>query len=248
MSEAVHTIEGWYALHDFRTIDWQGWKTLSASERQTALNELFQLMEGWDAKEAKKGGSYGIYSIAGQKADLLFIHMRPTLAELNEIKNQFNKTQFAEFLLPAYSYVSVVELSGYVGGPDVDPNTDPYIQSRLKPTLSKTKHVCFYPMNKKRDGADNWYMLSMEERRDMMRSHGMIGRNYAGKVQQIITGSVGFDDWEWGVTLYADDPLQFKKLVYEMRFDEVSARFGEFGSFFVGVGLPKENIEAFMSI
>lgn len=248
MSEAVHTIEGWYALHDFRTIDWQGWKTLSASERQTALNELFQLMEGWDAKEAEKGGSYGIYSIAGQKADLLFIHMRPTLAELNEIKNQFNKTQFAEFLLPAYSYVSVVELSGYVGGPDVDPNTDPYIQSRLKPTLSKTKHVCFYPMNKKRDGADNWYMLSMEERRDMMRSHGLIGRNYAGKVQQIITGSVGFDDWEWGVTLYADDPLQFKKLVYEMRFDEVSARFGEFGSFFVGVGLPKENIEAFMSI
>jgi len=248
MSEAVHTIEGWYALHDFRTIDWQGWKTLSASERQTALNELFQLMDGWDAKEAEKGGSYGIYSIAGQKADLLFIHMRPTLAELNEIKNQFNKTQFAEFLLPAYSYVSVVELSGYVGGPDVDPNTDPYIQSRLKPTLSKTKHVCFYPMNKKRDGADNWYMLSMEERRDMMRSHGMIGRNYAGKVQQIITGSVGFDDWEWGVTLYADDPLQFKKLVYEMRFDEVSARFGEFGSFFVGVGLPKENIEAFMSI
>jgi chlorite dismutase len=235
-------------LHDFRTIDWQGWKTLSASERQTALNELFQLMDGWDAKEAEKGGSYGIYSIAGQKADLLFIHMRPTLAELNEIKNQFNKTQFAEFLLPAYSYVSVVELSGYVGGPDVDPNTDPYIQSRLKPTLSKTKHVCFYPMNKKRDGADNWYMLSMEERRDMMRSHGMIGRNYAGKVQQIITGSVGFDDWEWGVTLYADDPLQFKKLVYEMRFDEVSARFGEFGSFFVGVGLPKENIEAFMSI
>lgn len=248
MSEAVHTIEGWYALHDFRTIDWQGWKTLSASERQTALNELFQLMEGWDAKEAEKGGSYGIYSIAGQKADLLFIHMRPTLAELNEIKNQFNKTQFAEFLLPAYSYVSVVELSGYVGGPDVDPNTDPYIQSRLKPTLSKTKYVCFYPMNKKRDGADNWYMLSMEERRDMMKSHGMIGRNYAGKVQQIITGSVGFDDWEWGVTLYADDPLQFKKLVYEMRFDEVSARFGEFGSFFVGVGLPKENIEAFMSI
>jgi chlorite dismutase len=248
MSEAVYTIEGWYALHDFRTIDWQGWKTLSASERQTALNELFQLMEGWDAKEAEKGGSYGIYSIAGQKADLLFIHMRPTLAELNEIKNHFNKTQFAEFLLPAYSYVSVVELSGYVGGPDVDPNTDPYIQSRLKPTLSKTKHVCFYPMNKKRDGADNWYMLSMEERRDMMKSHGMIGRNYAGKVQQIITGSVGFDDWEWGVTLYADDPLQFKKLVYEMRFDEVSARFGEFGSFFVGVGLPKENIEAFMSI
>jgi peroxiredoxin len=248
MSEAVQTLEGWYALHDFRTIDWSSFKTLSESERKEILDELLHMMDSWTAIEEQKGGSYGIYSIVGQKADLLFLHMRPTLEELNVIENQLNKTRFAEYLIPAYSYVSVVELSGYVGGPDVDPNTDPYIQGRLKPILSKTKHICFYPMNKKREGNDNWYMLKMEERRDMMRSHGMIGRNYAGKVQQIITGSVGLDDWEWGVTLYADDPLQFKKLVYEMRFDEVSARFGEFGSFFVGVGLPKEKLSSYLSI
>lgn len=91
-------------------------------------------------------------------------------------------------------------------------------------------------------------MLSMEERRAMMRSHGMIGRGYAGKVKQIITGSVGFDDWEWGVTLFSDDPLQFKKLVYEMRFDEVSARFGEFGSFFVGNLLNAELLDEMLKM
>jgi chlorite dismutase len=111
---------------------------------------------------------------------------------------------------------------------------NPEIIARLKPALPKAKHICFYPMNKRREGNDNWYMLDMETRKNMMRSHGMIGRSYAGKVKQIITGSVGFDDWEWGVTLFADDALQFKKLVYEMRFDEVSARYGEFGDFYVG--------------
>ncbi|MEX2104798.1 MAG: chlorite dismutase family protein, partial [Bacilli bacterium] len=115
-----------------------------------------------------------------------------------------------------------------------DPMEDPDTVARLKPILPRTNHICFYPMNKKRDNDDNWYMLSMEKRRELMRSHGMIGRSYAGRVKQIITGSVGFDDWEWGVTLFADDPITFKKLVYEMRFDEVSAKYGEFGAFYIG--------------
>jgi chlorite dismutase len=249
MNEAVLTIEGWYALHDFRTIDWQAWKIISESERQEVMDELHSLIDTWNTNEAEKAGSYGIYTIVGQKADLLFIHMRPTLEELNEVENAFNKTRFAEFTQPAYSYVSVVELSGYLaGGGNGDPTQDPAIQARLKPTLSKTKHVCFYPMNKKREGNDNWYMLTMDQRRDLMRSHSMIGRSYAGKIQQIITGSVGLDDWEWGVTLYSEDPLQFKKIVYEMRFDEVSARYGEFGSFFVGVGLPTDKLNQFLQL
>lgn len=127
-----------------------------------------------------------------------------------------------------------------MGTPGVDPMQVPEIAARLKPILPKSKHICFYPMNKKRNLEDNWYMLPMEERKTLMRSHGMIGRGYAGKVKQIISGSVGFDDWEWGVTLFSDDALQFKKLVYEMRFDEVSARYGEFGSFFVGNLLTEE--------
>ena len=103
-------------------------------------------------------------------------------------------------------------------------------------------------MNKKRDLSDNWYMLDMEERRSLMRSHGMIGRSYAGKVKQIICGSVGFDDWEWGVTLFSDDALQFKKLVYEMRFDEVSARYGEFGSFYVGSLLDQQALDELLKV
>lgn len=91
-------------------------------------------------------------------------------------------------------------------------------------------------------------MLDMDDRRNMMRSHGLIGRSYAGKVKQIITGSIGFDDWEWGVTLFAEDALQFKKLVYEMRFDEVSARYAEFGGFFVGAILTQESFEDMLKI
>src|SRR5690606_4427829 len=101
---------------------------------------------------------------------------------------------------------------------------------------------------KRREGNDNWYMLPMEARQSMMRSHGMIGRKYAGKVTQMISGSVGLDDWEWGVTLFSDDPIQFKKLVYEMRFDEASARYGEFGSFLVGNRLTEEKIKSMLSI
>ena len=102
--------------------------------------------------------------------------------------------------------------------------------------------MSFYPMNKKRDGEDNWYTLPMDKRRELMKAHGLTGRKYAGKVQQMISGSIGFDDWEWGVTLFAQDPLQFKYLVYEMRFDEVSARYGEFGYFVVGSAIDQEGI------
>jgi hydrogen peroxide-dependent heme synthase len=248
MSEAIHTLEGWFALHDFRSIDWAAWKALSQEERKAALDEVLSLRRAWSQTEEQKQGSSGLYSIVGQKADLMFVHFRPTLQELNELETELNKTLFSEITVPAYSYVSVVELSNYVAKEGVDPETDPYIQGRLKPTLPETEHICFYPMNKKREGNDNWYMLSMEERREMMRSHGMIGRKYAGKVTQIITGSVGLDDWEWGVTLFADDPIQFKKLIYEMRFDEVSARFGEFGSFFVGNRLTDDQFVQMMEL
>jgi chlorite dismutase len=234
MSEAIQTLEGWYALHDFRTIDWSLWKQADAQTRKYAEDELLTFLHQWQQTEDQKQGSTAVYSIVGQKADFVFMHLRETLEELNEIETAFNKSTFAQFTLPAYSYVSIVELSSYMGKPGEDPMQNPEVAARLKPTLPKTKHICFYPMNKRRQGSDNWYMLSMEERKNMMRSHGMIGRNYAGKVKQIITGSVGLDNWEWGVTLFADDALQFKKLVYEMRFDEVSARYGEFGEFYVG--------------
>ncbi|GMA49730.1 putative heme-dependent peroxidase YwfI [Alicyclobacillus contaminans] len=248
MSEAVQTLDGWYAYHDFRTMDWVAWKNASAADRRQAMDDLLSLMADWQADAVEKRGSFGAYAVAGHKADLLFIHMRPTLQELNEVKHRFQKSRFADFTKAPYSYISVVELSSYLAKPGVDVDSDPYLQGRLKPTLPSMQYVCFYPMNKRRQGDDNWYMLPLETRREMMKSHGMIGRNYAGKVVQIITGSVGLDDWEWGVTLYSDDALQFKKLVYEMRFDEASARFGEFGPFLVGHRVGEADVARWLTV
>jgi chlorite dismutase len=245
-NEAAATLEGWYALHDFRSINWTAWNAADDEERAGALDELNDFMKEWSDAEAAAAGSSTAYAIVGQKADFVMMHLRETLEDLNKLETEFNKTTFAKYTTKAYSYVSVVELSNYLGGKDEDPMQNPQIVARLKPILPKNRYICFYPMNKKRDLSDNWYMLSMEERKGMMRSHGLIGRSYAGKVKQIITGSVGFDDWEWGVTLFSDDALQFKKLVYEMRFDEVSARFGEFGSFYVGSLLNAESFRDMM--
>ncbi|MBB3908252.1 MULTISPECIES: hydrogen peroxide-dependent heme synthase [Anoxybacillus] len=248
MSEAAQTLEGWYCLHDFRSVDWSAWKTLTDDERQEAIHEFLSLAEKWQQTENNNEGSHAIYTVVGQKADIMFMILRPTMEELNEIETAFNKTKLAEYLVPAYSYVSVVELSNYLPSNGGDPYENPEVRRRLFPILPKTKHICFYPMDKRRQGNDNWYMLPMEERRNLMRAHGMTGRKYAGKVVQIITGSVGFDDYEWGVTLFSDDALQFKKLVYEMRFDEVSARYGDFGSFFVGNQLPQDKISSFFHV
>ncbi|WP_242221866.1 hydrogen peroxide-dependent heme synthase [Bacillus cereus group sp. BfR-BA-01380] len=247
MSEAAKTLDGWYCLHDFRSMDWAAWKTLSSDERQQAMFEFLNIIEKWNKTETAKQGSHAMYTIVGQKADIMFMILRPTMEELNEIEAEFNKTTLAEYMLPTYSYVSVVELSNYLPAEE-DPYQNPQILARLYPTLPKANHVCFYPMDKRRQGEDNWYMLPMEERKKLMYSHGKIGRQYAGKVRQIITGSVGFDDYEWGVTLFADDVLQFKKLVYEMRFDEVSARYGEFGTFFIGNILPSEKVAKFLHV
>ncbi len=153
MSEAAKTLDGWYCLHDFRTINWPAWKMLDSEERQQILSEFTRLLDQWQTTEYNGKGSHALYSIVGQKADLMVMLLRPTMQELNEIENAFNKTRFAEYTIPAYSYVSVVELSNYLAGDsDEDPYQNPYVRSRLYPTLPKTEHVCFYPMDKRRDG------------------------------------------------------------------------------------------------
>lgn len=249
MNEAAITLDGWYVLHDFRTMDWSSWKQLPAEERQAATEEFLAFLDEMQQVDDSKEGAHAFYTVVGQKADFMLMTLRPTMDELNAIENRFNKLTIAEFTVPAYSYVSVVELSNYLAGEsNEDPYQNPHVRARLYPELPRTQYVCFYPMDKRRQGDDNWYMLSMDDRKTMMRSHGMIGRGYAGKVKQIISGSIGFDDFEWGVTLFSDDVLQFKKLVYEMRFDEVSARYGEFGSFFVGTFLDGDKRKEFFTI
>ena len=110
-----------------------------------------------------------------------------------------------------------------------------YQEHRIHPQLPDKNVLCFYPMLKRRDGADNWYALPFDDRKRLMGGHAKTGRSYAGRVIQLITGATGLDDWEWGVTLFADDPVVIKDIVHEMRFDEVSARYAEFGTFVVGL-------------
>jgi len=249
MNEAAITLDGWYALHDLRTIDWVSWKTVPNEERQTMVEEFTRFLDKLQQADDDKTGSHAFYTVLGQKADFLLMILRPTMDELQALETEFNKLAIADFTVPAYSYVSVVELSNYLAGEsDEDPYQNPYIRGRLYPELPRSPYICFYPMDKKRDGNDNWYMLNMDKRKQLMHSHGLIGRSYAGKVKQIISGSVGFDDYEWGVTLFADDVITFKKLIYEMRFDEVSARYAEFGSFFVGTILDNEKTTALFTL
>ena len=116
------------------------------------------------------------------------------------------------------------------------------MRTRLFPKIPETRYLCFYPMDRRRGEMKNWYTLSIEERQRQMDEHGTVGRRYAGRVQQIISGSIGYDDWEWAVDLFGSDPVVFKKLIYEMRFDEVSAVYSDFGTFYLGVRFPASGL------
>jgi hydrogen peroxide-dependent heme synthase len=210
VSQAVKTYDGWFVYHDFRKIDWNKWKSIHPSKRQQFIQELLDTTREFSSLENNREGSFGQYAILGHKADLLFIHLRPTIDELNEIKMRFDKLGFADVTTTPYSYLSVVELSSYTIDPNTDPLSDPSFRERLQPILPKTQYVCFYPMNKRRLGDDNWYMLSVDERRKMMKSHGVIGRSYAGRVRQIITGSIGLDDWAGEFPCFQTTPCILK--------------------------------------
>lgn len=231
--EPVETIEGWYALHDFRRIDWTKWHALSSGQRHQALDDLQHIVTQFD-DISPEAGSFGLYSILGHKADLLFVHFRPDPETLGQLETQLDKSVLGSFLSRPYSYFSVVELSKYLAQGISEEQVHTTLKRRLQPAIPKTGFICFYPMNKRRQGQDNWYMTPREQRRDMMKGHGIIGHKYHDQVTQVITGSQGLDDWEWGVTLFSESLLPIKKLIYEMRFDEASARFADFGPFYVG--------------
>ena len=237
MGEPIETLDGWFVWHQFVTVDWPTWWAWPPADRDAALAERLALWKEWRAIEASHAGSVGVYAVAGDRADFLAIHLRPTLDELIDLKASLQKTKFYAVERARYSYISVVELATYVAKGNPDPETNAELRARLRPMLPVRHAVCFYPMSKRRQGEDNWYMTDRAVRAHLMRGHGAVGQKYSQRVTQIISGSQGLDDWEWGVTLLADDPIWFKKLVYEMRFDEASARFAEFGPFFVGMRL-----------
>lgn len=265
--EAPQTIEGWYTLHDVYTVDWTAWRVLDESERSEIAAESSAWMQGLVA-DASVGDSK-LYSVVTQKGDLMFCHYRKSPADLNAIELALRRLRLFEFLSPAYSYLSVIEVSLYevqamaarrLSDRGLTPGTSEYdtalagemevqktrMNERLFRAIPPQRYICFYPMNKRRGEQVNWYALPLKDRRAIMRGHGSIGHKYADVITQVIGGSTGLDDWEWGVSLHAEDPLQFKKLIYEMRFDPASSWFAEFGPFYVGVLIKPEAIEALL--
>ncbi len=253
------TIEGASVLHQIMRFRWPEWRKTTAAERQHMVDEAVPLLQRLEA------GQSALYSILGHKGDLLLVHFRNSFDELKEIELQLAGVALSDFLEPARSYLSVVELGLYESSvklyqslrdrgvlpqsaewnaaiEDVLTRQREAMRPRLYPQIPASRYVCFYPMDRRRGEEKNWYTLPIEERQRQMDEHGNIGRRYAGTVRQIITGSIGFDDWEWGVDLFADDPLVFKKLIYEMRFDEVSAVYALFGTFLVGVRVAAEKL------
>jgi len=241
--EAPETIEGYWVLHDFRRIDWPRWRSLPEADRSRLLEELLGFLgECASVEGVERGGSSRAYRVITQKADLAVIHFRPDPAQLFDLQAGLWRCGLADFLVPAYSYFSVIELSLYRG-----PSSRPEVmERRLYPRIPDRRYMCFYPMNKRRGERYNWYDLPASERREMMKGHGRVGHKYSEQVTQVITGSQGLDDWEWGVTLFADHPIHFKKLVYEMRFDPASSRYAEFGPFYIGMTASPQDITALL--
>ena len=254
MVEAPQTEEGWFALHDFRSIDWDAWRDAPERERRRAIEEGEAFLKHRELVADADEGDSGLFSVLGHKADLLFVHFRPSLDDLSSIERRFEDTALARFTERTTSYVSVTEVSGYVsdayfeeGPAEVDAGLRRYIEGKLTPEIPDDEYVCFYPMSKRRGEEYNWYDLSFEDRAELMAGHGEVGKEYAGKIKQVIASSVGLDDHEWGVTLFGADPTDIKDIVYEMRFDPASSRYGEFEEFYVGRRFPPADLGAYLA-
>mgnify|MGYP002760715854 FL=1 len=253
MTAAPPTDEGWFVLHDFRTVDWDAWRDAPDHERERAIEEGTQYLQRHEAVDDADEGDSGVFSVLGHKADLLVLHFRPTLDQLSRAERRFEGTALASFTDQATSYVSVTEISGYstpeyFEDPEaVDEGTRRYMEGKLTPSIPDDGYVSFYPMTKRRGETYNWYDLDLEERADLMASHAETGKGYAGRINQVIASSVGFDDHEWGVTLFSDDPTDIKDIVYDMRFDDVSSKYSDFGEFYVGRRFPPADLGAYLA-
>ena len=263
------TVEGASVLHQMMRIRWAAWRALPTVERQLIVGEAGAALSPME--QFSEGRQSALYSLLGHKGDLLLVHFRRGFDELNAVERAMARLRLGDYLEPAHSYLSVIELGlyestskvyGSLAAKGVQPNSDEWraeieavldrqrqaMAPRLWPEIPAAKYICFYPMDRKRAESVNWYKEPMPLRQRLMHEHGMIGRRYAGEVRQIITGSIGFDDWEWGVDLFAEDPLVFKRLIYEMRFDEVSAVYALFGSFYVGLRAKAADLAGLLDV
>jgi peroxiredoxin len=264
MNNVPLTLEGASLLHQMFRLRWPSWKALPEARRSEILEEAKRTFSTMEQNQS------ALFSLLGHKGDLMLLHFRNSFDELNQAELCVAQLQLSEFLEPTSSYLSVVELGLYEstvrlnatleekgiapGSPEWVQETEQVLEQqrkamhpRLWPEIPPRRYCCFYPMDKKRGEMKNWYSVPITDRQRLMHEHGLIGRKYAGSVKQIISGSIGFDDWEWGVDLFADDPLVFKKLIYEMRFDEASAAYALFGAFYIGLRFHAADLGTLLS-
>ena len=256
------TLEGYSVLHQMMKFRFSAWRELADAARREIASEAVGVL---GRMEQNQEGQSALFSVLGHKGDLMLVHFRESFDALKQAELELARTRLSDFLEPTTSYLSVIELGLYEStiktyralmDRGIEPHSDEWkreieqtvarqkeaMHPRLFPAMPPNRYICFYPMDRRRGEDKNWYTLPIEERQRQMNEHGMVGRRYAGEVKQIISGSIGFDDWEWGVTLFADEPLVFKKLIYEMRFDEVSAVYALFGHFYVGLRCPAADL------
>ncbi len=254
-------------LHQSIELDWAGLKGADPAEARAALSSFAALAEKWSA--GSEPGWSGVYRVAGGGIDFLVLHFRDTFDRLIEAVREMKLSAWGDHVLVREEYVSVVELGLYALTRELSGRVDPgdreawdaaladalaeerrkaYVGRRLEPRQPEhMPYVCYYPMDKRRNPGQNWYRLSLDERAGMMAAHGGLGRRFAGRIVQVISGSMGLDDWEWAVTLWAGDPLEFKAIISEMRYDEASAEYAEFGPFVVGKRMAGAEFEGLLS-
>ncbi|MEI6654135.1 MAG: hydrogen peroxide-dependent heme synthase [Verrucomicrobiota bacterium] len=254
-------LEGWHVMHLFYQVDHAQWSLFNDEEKRQAKTRLSELVQ--EIRATPDTQLLG-FAIATPKADLGFMLLTADLHVANAFEKQLSLSLGPEILSPVYSYLSQTESSEYTPTreqyiaetltaekrlaagssefaaalKDFDVRMAHYLKFRLYPVLPDWPVVCFYPMSKRRSGNDNWYALDFETRRTLMAGHAKVGRTYSGRILQVISGSTGLDEYEWGVTLLAKNSSDVKAIVYEMRFDEVSARYADFGDFYIGMQLP----------
>jgi chlorite dismutase len=260
------TLEGWSVLHQMFRIRWAEWRVRPQELRERLATEAAA------ALTAMRGNGLGTtvtVTMLGHKGDLMLVHLRRSFEELQAAQVAVARLGLSTFLEPTTSFVSIVELGmyemtaqvhrrlgerGLAAGSEAfeaafDAEMDEQrkrVHNRLFVEVPQRRHVCFYPMNKRRGEHRNWYAERVEDRARMMLEHGKIGRQYSGRVTQVISGAIGLDDWERGVDLFADDPVVFKKLVYEMRFDDASAWYAEFAPFYVGLQFTPSELPRYL--
>lgn len=262
-SDTVIPYQGWHVIHLFFQIDQTQWAMLSDEEQREAKTSLSEAVQEIRSAESTQ---LLTFSMVTPKADLGFMLLTDDLHKANEFEKRIGRALGPDMLTPTYSYLSMTELSEYTTTEEqygetlveegIEKDSDEfkekiaeynrriekYNQDRLYPNMPDWPVFCFYPMSKRRGEVHNWYGEEYESRRKLMAGHARVGRQWAGKIRQLITGSTGLEEYEWGVTLFSHNTQDIKEIVYQMRFDEVTVKYGEFGEFLIGLQLPLDEL------